>query len=206
MAFGRVSPDAQETRASRRAQLRGKSDDGGTATLVLPQPTGPAQAPPKGGVPVAQYGVLLGELLVRNGALSTDSLDDTLQRQASTGRRLGVLLTEMGFVTERDVARALAEQVGLPMVDLTRIAPDPEVAALLGESRARSLQAIPLTVLEDGRVQVAMSDPSPEVAEEVMGALGKPALLSVATTSEVRRAIDSTFRALSAVDDHVADR
>ena len=201
MAFGRVSTD---TRASRRARPGEGGDTGAPATPTPPHPVSPAISTPTGSVPAAQYGVLLGQLLVQNGALTSSSLDDTLQQQAESGRRLGALLTEMGVVSERDLARALAEQVGLELADLTRIAPDPEVAALLGESRARSLQAIPLAVLPDGRVQVALSDPSPEIAEEVLAALGRPAQLYVATTSEVRRAIDSTFRALSGVEDHVA--
>ena len=201
MAFGRLSTD---TRAARRPRPDEASGAGGAAPLALPVRAGAAQAPPPGAVPVARYGTLLGELLVRNGALTAASLDDTLGQQASAGRRLGALLTELGMVSERDVARALAEQVGLELADLTRTAPEPEVAELLGESRARSLQAIPLTVLPDGRVQVALSDPDPEVAEEVLAALGRPAQLCVATTSEVRRAIDSTFRALAAVEDQVA--
>ncbi|WP_205687439.1 GspE/PulE family protein [Cellulomonas endophytica] len=197
MAFGRVTT---ESRTGRRGQPAGTD-------MPVPANSAPgagATGPVAGGVPVARYGTLLGELLVRNGALSEGTLDESLDQQQATGRRLGALLTEMGVVTERDLARALAEQVGLELADLTHQAPEPEVAELLGESRARSLQAIPLTVLPDGRVQVALSDPSPEVAEEVLVALGRPAQLLVGAASEVRRAIDSTFRALSAVGDQVA--
>ena len=192
MGLGRLST---ESRAGRRAELRGTSAADDAA---------PAATTSGAGGAVPRYGVLLGELLVRDGVLAAAALDDALVRQPEGGQRLGALLTELGLITERDLARALAEQVGLPTLDLTRTAPDPAVAELLGESRARSLQAIPVDVGEDGVVRVALADPTPEIAEEVLAGLARPTQLFVATAPEVRRAIDATFRALVGVDDHVA--
>ena len=167
------------------------------------EPTAAASiAPATSGV--AQYGVFLGELLIENGVLSASALQEALLQQSTGGRRLGAVLTELGVITERDLAHALAQQVGLKVIDLSRTAPDPTVAELLGESKARSLQAIPFSITDDGVVHVALSDPAPEIAEDVLRSLARPAQLYVATTSEVRRAIDSTFRALTGVDDHVA--
>ncbi|HEY8720107.1 GspE/PulE family protein [Pengzhenrongella sp.] len=183
MGFGRSSADTS-------AELRRDRNR---------EPAAPSPVAPK-----AQFGALLGEILVRNAVLNTVALDEALLLQTAEGQRLGVVLVELGVISERDLAGALGEQVGLPVADLSRMVPDPDVAALLGESKARGMQAIPFGVSDDGVVQVALSDPSPEIAEEVLRALARPAQLFVATTSEVRRAIDSMFRALTAVDDHVA--
>lgn len=190
-----------DTRAGRRADQRSSDGDAVDRTRSASS-GGHPETLPSGGPP--RYGAFLGELLVREGVLSSRILDEALERQPAAGQRLGAVLIELGVITERDLVRALAEQVGLPVVDLTRLAPEPAAAELLGESRSRALQAIPYSVDDDGMVHVAVSDPSPDVAEELLRALARPARLSVATASEVARAIDSTFRALSGVEDHVA--
>jgi type IV pilus assembly protein PilB len=194
MGLGRSSADSRVGRRAARGTNSAERDDGPAQATAVVSPAAPA----------ARYGVLLGELLVRSGVLSTGALNDALIEQPAAGQRLGVLLTELGLITERDLARALAAQVGLDVADLSRTAPDASVAALLGESKARGLQAIAFGISDDGVVQIALSDPSPEIAEDVLRTLARPAQLYVATTSEVRRAIDSTFRALTGVDDHVA--
>ena len=154
--------------------------------------------------PEAQFGVLLGELLVRNQVISPQALNEALTQQSATGRRIGQVLVELGVIDERDLAHALAQQVRMQVVDLNRTTPDPAAAELLGESKARSLSAIPMGITEDGTVHIALADPSPDVAEEVLRSVNRPAALYVATQSEVRRAIDSTFRALVGIEDQVA--
>ncbi|HEY8720113.1 GspE/PulE family protein [Pengzhenrongella sp.] len=190
----------------------------GRASTEIITPQVPEQAPAKdagraaGGAHTAEPSAPrasaaanpLGDILVEKGALSSAALAEALLQQTPESQRLGTMLIELGMITERDLARALAHQIGLDFVDLSRTAPEADVAALLGESKARGLQAIPLRISDDGVVHVAISDPSPAITEEVLRAIGRPAQLHVATTSEVRRAIDSTFRALSRVEDQVA--
>jgi type IV pilus assembly protein PilB len=196
MALGRLSANGRVgRRAERETQPAEHQEESSPAAPSAPPPV-PAQG--------TRYSALLGDVLVSSGALSTGALEQALAEQPAAGQRLGALLTELGVITERDLARALAEQLGLDVMDLSRTTPDPIVAELLGESKARSLQAIPVSISDDGVVHVALSDPSQQIADNVMRSLGRPAQLHVATTSEVRRAIDSTFRALTGVDDHVA--
>jgi type IV pilus assembly protein PilB len=196
MALGRLSANG---RADRRAER---------ATHLTAHEEGPPQVAGRGLSPVpspgAQYGAMLGDVLVSSGVLSTGALEQALAEQPAAGQRLGALLTELGVITERDLAHALAQQQGLEVMDLSRTTPDPSVAALIPESMARGLQAIPVNISDDGVVHVALSDPSVTITDEVMRALGRPTQMHVATTSEVRRAIDSTFRALKGIDDHVA--
>jgi type IV pilus assembly protein PilB len=169
MGLGRSSADSRVGRRAQRGTDLSGREDGSPQTTALVSP------------PVPQYGVLLGEVLVRRGALTTEALNDALIEQPAAGQRLGVLLTELGLITERDLAHALAVQVGLEVADLSRTAPDAAVAELLGESKARSLQAIPFSISDDGVVQIALSDPSPDIAEDVLRSLARRTSDVVAT-------------------------
>ena len=55
----------------------------------------------------------LGELLLAKGLVSQEELDRALIEQADTGRLLGAILVQRGFVSGPAVAIALAEQYGV---------------------------------------------------------------------------------------------
>ena len=61
----------------------------------------------------------IGALLVAAGALTTDQLDAALLDQAANGRRLDEVVIDRGWSSARAVAQALAEQAGLPFLDLS---------------------------------------------------------------------------------------
>ena len=165
-------------------------DDGGLPALKVPPP--PEVLPGKGPI---------GELLVARGLATTGQISEALLQQTASGKRLGTLLVELGVVDERALAECLADQLGLPIVDLRRDEPEPEAVNLLAESLARSLTAIPIR-LGDDRVEVAVEDPlDPSVIAEVFQAVApRTVLFAVAAGSDIRRAIDTTYRALSGVE------
>ncbi len=68
---------------------------------------------PEGDVtPDSIGGIPLGQLLLEAGVLTEDVLDEVLEKQARTGRRLGEILVGDGYVSSRVMANALAEQHG----------------------------------------------------------------------------------------------
>ena len=92
--------------------------------------------------------------------------------------------------------RTLANQVGLEFVDLSDRVVDPSVASLVSESLARRYQAIPVA-FEDGRLLVAMADPSNVFAvDDIKATTGQEVRTVVATASQIIEAID---RAVAAV-------
>ncbi|MCA1721091.1 MAG: Flp pilus assembly complex ATPase component TadA [Actinobacteria bacterium] len=128
------------------------------------EPAAPSQMAPAASAPVAE--VKLGDLLVQHGLLTQGQLSQTLLQQRPAGKRIGELLVDLGLVDERGLARVIAEQQGLDVVDLRVRAPEPEAAALLPEEAARSLVALPL-MLDDDYLEVAVSDPTPEAVQVV---------------------------------------
>src|SRR6185436_16857411 len=136
----------------------------------------------------------LGALLLRDGALTVEQLEQALNDKKTSGKRLGEILVDLGFVTPTQVSRVLAEQHELPFVDLVREAIDMGAAGLLGETLARRYCAIPVRFLEGGAVLVAVSDPTNVVAaDDLMIALGAPVRVGVASAEAIDRAITRIY-------------
>ena len=62
----------------------------------------------------------LGELLVQQGALSQEKLDEMLQRQRAEHRRLGEILVSEGLLEADSLREALAQQDPRPASALSR--------------------------------------------------------------------------------------
>jgi hypothetical protein len=60
----------------------------------------------------------LGRLLLERGVVTREELDFALEEQRSTGRRLGEILVAHGSVSWTTVAAVVAEQHGVPQVDV----------------------------------------------------------------------------------------
>ena len=80
-------------------------------------PAKPSIAPPiiripgAGAVMQKQDGTLLCEILVRNGAVSQEKVDEAIALQEERGGQIGRLLIQLGACTEEQIARALIEQL-----------------------------------------------------------------------------------------------
>ena len=90
-------------------------------------------------------------------------------------------------LSERDLARLLAAQMGLPFLDLESSRIDPAAARLLSEDDARMYSALPVAVVE-GRALLAVARPTNEPAiRRVAERLGREIDVAVARHEDVRR-------------------
>jgi len=105
----------------------------------------------------------LGALLSEAGLLDPAELEVALTKAASEGRRLGEILIDFGLVTSADIVRAVADQRGLPFVDVQALAVDLAAARLLPIDHARALRTLPIGFV-GGLPVVALADPSDEDA------------------------------------------
>ena len=109
--------------------------------------------------------VPLGTLIFRAGLLGEEQLEDALQEGMRTGKRLGEVLLERGWLNERDLGQMLAGQKGLPFVDVSVGDVEPDALKALDQDDARRQVALPL-FYEDGELVIAVGDPSNEVVLE----------------------------------------
>ena len=103
--------------------------------------------------------VRLGELLIREGLLREEQLQQALARQKQTGRRLGAVLQDLGFVTDEAIARLLAAQLKFPYFTAALENVDVKTARKLSELQVRKLRAMPVGHVGD-RIRVAVVDPT----------------------------------------------
>src|SRR5258705_11686987 len=59
---------------------------------------------------------LFGEILVADGLISREQLEEPLEVQKATGEFLGTILLELGQITESDIVRTLSVQYQLPFL------------------------------------------------------------------------------------------
>ena len=100
----------------------------------------------------------IGECLIQAGLISDDDLENALVEHKRTGERLGVVLIRMNLATEKQIAKALAMQLGFPYVSLSEN--PPESAAVILVPKDVALKRVCIAVsLEKNLLTVAMSDP-----------------------------------------------
>ena len=65
-------------------------------------------------------GIHIGEVLVEQGAITKEQLNEGLkQLKAETNdRRLAEVLTDLGYVTDRELMEVLGRSMGLEVIDL----------------------------------------------------------------------------------------
>jgi hypothetical protein len=132
----------------------------------------------------------LGELLLEKGAVTVAELHTALEACQRSGGRLGTHLLRFGFVRERELLEALAEQYGVSFVpESLLLKADVAVAEAIPIDMARRLQAIPFDLLQ-GKLQVAMMNPRDAAALEEIGShCGRMVEAHVATESAVAKAL-----------------
>jgi type IV pilus assembly protein PilB len=144
----------------------------------------------------------LGALLVRAGALTTEQLELALAEKEETGRRIGEILVEHGWVEPEAIAKALAQQHGLEYVDFADTIVEPAAVSILPERLARRYDALPVRFLEDNAVLVAVADPTDLFAsDDLRLALGLNVRLAVAAEAELRVAIARAYRITLDIDE-----
>jgi type IV pilus assembly protein PilB len=176
----------------------GRHADGGNATA-----TAADLALPRQGDGGEDSWTRLGDLLVQRTRVTSPQVAEALLRQSASGKRLGQLLVEAGALQERELALALSEQMELALVDLAQESPEPEAVLCLPESLARSETAVPMMKL-DNTLVVAVAEPSATLQMQLAQAARMSVTMVVAPGSEIRRAIDASYRALTDVDSFVA--
>jgi type IV pilus assembly protein PilB len=101
----------------------------------------------------------LGEALIAAGVIDAEQLALALADQRQTQAPLGHVLVRLGFARPEDVARQMAEQLGLEYARAADLKADPLLVSALDVDFVREVAALPLR-LAGGVLEVAMVDPT----------------------------------------------
>ncbi len=137
--------------------------------------------------------VPIGQILLEDGTVSGRQLRAGLDWQKRWGGRLGNALVHLGMLKEPELVRALARQVGIPVIDLNAREIDPEALRLVPRKIIETRSVLPVQLLSEhrrGPLLVATSDPLDlHALDEVAFASGKMVRPMLAPRSQIDVAI-----------------
>ena len=138
--------------------------------------------------------VRLGEVLIQQNLISADDLNKCLDQQKRTGRKLGRVFVESGYVTETQISEALAQQLKIPYINLQQYNTKSEIINKLPEAQARRFRAVVLADHGDAYL-VGMVDPTDLFAyDEILRLLNKDIELAVVQENALLQLIDRSYR------------
>ncbi|MGH9106644.1 MAG: GspE/PulE family protein [Acidimicrobiales bacterium] len=145
----------------------------------------------------------LGVVLVKSGIITIEQLGEALARAKERGCNLARVLIEDRLLTEEQFVGTLAEQLGLEFVDLATYPVDPSATRLVSDSLARRYLALPIGWWE-GRLIVAMADPSNVFAIDDIRALTGAEVRQVVATAEAVTAAINKYHRRDSEAEHVS--
>lgn len=144
----------------------------------------------------------MGDRMVAQGLITESQLNVALQEKKISGKMLGEILVELGFITEDVLTRFLAESSGFELFDPKHTIVDGDALSLLEKKVALKYNMLPISK-SGNDVRVAMADPYDVVALDTLrrflpkGAQIKPL---VTTAKVLAEAIDAAYGYASSIN------
>ncbi|MEM6639171.1 MAG: STAS domain-containing protein, partial [Pseudomonadota bacterium] len=132
----------------------------------------------------------LGDILIARGHLTEAQAEEAIHVQNTSGKRLGQVVVERGWVNEDDLLDALGVQLGVPVVHLRAGVFDPEIAKLIPPAVARRLSVFGLFRVHEC---IYVATPTPQALpalDEVRERTGLTARPVLARRDDVLKFVD----------------
>jgi general secretion pathway protein E len=137
-----------------------------------------------------------GQYLVERNRITNKDLERALALQKESGTKIGRILVDMGFLTERDACQILCEQLGFPYIDPEQFPETiPDVLEKVPFKFLKANNILPLELDEEkDEIHLAVEDPNNVVAlNGLKGALGLELRLSMCTATEIQDALERFY-------------
>jgi len=135
----------------------------------------------------------IGDILVSEGIVTPEQLDEALKIQSRTGELLGSILMDLGLVAEADVAKTICIQYQLPFITLSNYELDNKLAKLLPKEFLIAHKLLPFDKIGDMLLIMVTEIPPDTVLAEIPKLTNLNVALYVGYSSEVNRTLDSLF-------------
>jgi hypothetical protein len=137
----------------------------------------------------------IGEILVNQGIITAEQLEDALKLQQKSGELLGGILLDMGLVTEADIAKTICIQYQLPFISLANYEQDEKAAALLPKDFLSKHRCLPFDRIGDTLLVMISEVPQDAVITEMLKLSKlKAVAMYVGYTSEIARCISGSVK------------
>lgn len=148
----------------------------------------------------------LGEMLISEGVITADQLNQALERQEELGGKLGENLVELGFIeSEEEIIKVLGQQLNVGGLKLSEMELDAQVVGMIPLEMAQKFNVIAVD-LDGNSLTVAMASPATifllDALKFVTGCEITPVM---ATEPSIQRAIDKYYHLGDPLADIVQD-
>ncbi|MDD6488613.1 MAG: ATPase, T2SS/T4P/T4SS family [Clostridia bacterium] len=143
----------------------------------------------------------IGQILINSGDITEEQLEEALQKQKTSKKRVADILIEDEIVTEQQVCKALEKQLYIPYIDLDSVKLDEELSGILPEEMAQSKMVLPIE--KEGRfLTVAVSDPLDyQGLKDISIATKMKVKPVIAEPSKITAKLREMYAAQKAIDD-----
>jgi len=140
------------------------------------------------------------KLLVDEGLVAADVLENAKEEAASSNKPLFSLLTDQDIIDDELLTHAIAQVSGVPYVNLASTIIDQNILALLPEDIAERFMAVPLAEVQN-RLAVAMIDANNvQAVDYLANRIQRPLKVFMASETGVRHVLDQYKTDLSSVN------
>lgn len=148
----------------------------------------------------------IGQIFIDLKFITPDQLETLLEEQQKRpGELLGQIAESLGMINDEQLAKALAEQMGMQVITLSELVISPEVLAHVTEPMAQLYRICPIS-FRDNTLTIAMCDPQKlQVLDELRNFLGYEIRAVVATQKEVIAALNRYYSSAESVETIIAD-
>ena len=105
------------------------------------------------------FGDRIADVLIEDGLLLPNQLEEATQIQKEKGGRLLKILTDKQFVTDQDMAFSMGRCLNVSPVNVARIRIPEDIMGLIPREMAKANKLVPVARL-NGKLFVAMADPT----------------------------------------------
>lgn len=130
---------------------------------------------------------LIGQVFLERGLIDEEELRTALNLQAESKEKIGKLLVDLGYVSERDCLSVVSEHLGIPAITAADYPPVPILDNVLTFRFMKQCKFVPIA-LEGTVLTLAMTDP-----------------LDTATLDSVRQSTGYQLKAVLAAESEVMD-
>ena len=130
---------------------------------------------------------LIGQIFLERGLIDEEELRTALNLQAESKEKLGKLLVDLGYVSERDCLAVVSEHLGIPAVASSDYPPVPVIENVLTYRFMKQCKFVPIS-LENNVLTLAMTDP-----------------LDMATIDSVRQVTGYEIKAVLGAESEIMD-
>lgn len=145
----------------------------------------------------------IGERLVARGIITNEQLNVALQEKKISGKLLGQVLLELGFIEENILVEFLADSSGHDVFDPKATVFDGDALALIDKADAKKLRILPVSYREEIAV-FAVVDPYDIVAlDSIKRLIPKNTAIKflIASPAVISDAIDAAYGYSSVIED-----